>query len=246
MARKTNKTAHVLNLLSGSNSQKNPTTESLSEEKRNSKSTPAVSSIRMDTTDKDDVISDIIHQQLMSSFIDEQAVKKEDTEEAILTLIEEELTASIKEVPTPEPEIIAESSMAESISKVEDVSLQMENTSSQEQVIPEQYSAPEETSDSEKEPEFVVLNVIERIVSDKIIYFMRQFDVCTCDRCIADTIALTLNGLKPKYLVTPPAAVSPLISFYTSKYISDITVEATKACMTIKEKPRHKNTDETL
>ena len=93
----------------------------------------------------------------------------------------------------------------------------------------------------EPEPEFVRINVMERIVSDKIIYFMRQFECCTCEKCIADTIALTLNGLPPKYIVTEPAAEAPLLSFYTNHFISEITVEATKACMTVKENPRHKN-----
>lgn len=90
-----------------------------------------------------------------------------------------------------------------------------------------------------QEPDFVSINLMEQIVKDKIIYFMREFDVCTCERCKADTIALTLNGLKPKYIVTMPAAAAPLVSYYTNRYISDITVEATKACMTIKENPRH-------
>ncbi len=91
----------------------------------------------------------------------------------------------------------------------------------------------------EPEPDFAAVNVMERIVNDKIIYFMRQFDVCTCDRCKADVIALTLNGLMPKYIVTMPTAVDPLISFYTNRLISDVTVEATKACMVVKENPRH-------
>ena len=102
--------------------------------------------------------------------------------------------------------------------------------------------APEISSpepEPEPEPEFAYLNVMERIVEDKIIYFMRQFDVCTCARCKADTVALTMNGLMPKYIVTTPAAVDPLLSYYTNRLISDVTVEATKACMTIKENPRH-------
>ncbi len=68
---------------------------------------------------------------------------------------------------------------------------------------------------------------------------MRQFDVCTCDRCVNDTIALTMNGLLPKYIVTTPAAVDPLMSYYTNRLISDVTVEATKACMIVKDNPRH-------
>lgn len=109
-----------------------------------------------------------------------------------------------------------------------------DNTSEVRQTV-SQTAAPE----PEPEPEFAYLNIMERIVEDKIIYFMRQFDVCTCGRCKADTIALTMNGLMPKYIVTTPAAVDPLLSYYTNRLISDVTVEATKACMIVKDNPRH-------
>lgn len=106
-----------------------------------------------------------------------------------------------------------------------------------EQAAPE--PQPAAAPEPEPLPDFAAVNVMERIVQDKIIYFMRQFDVCTCDRCKADVIALTLNGLLPKYIVTMPSAVDPLISYYTNRLISDVTVEATKACMVVKENPRH-------
>ncbi len=98
---------------------------------------------------------------------------------------------------------------------------------------------PEPEPEPEPEPDFAAINVMEHIVRDKIIYFMRQFDVCTCDRCKADVTALTLNGLMPKYIVTTKAAVDPLLSYYTNRLISDVTVEATKSCMIVKENPRH-------
>lgn len=106
------------------------------------------------------------------------------------------------------------------------------------QTVPEPQAAAPETP-LEPEEDFATVNVMEHIVNDKIIYFMRQFDVCTCSRCKADVTALTLNGLAPKYLVTMKAAVDPLLSFYTNRLISDVTVEATKACMIVKDNPRH-------
>lgn len=132
--------------------------------------------------------------------------------------------------PSAEPEATAE---AETNAAVEpELTIEAEPVAEPESTI---------VSEPEPEPEFVRINVMERIVSDKIIYFMRQFECCTCEKCIADTIALTLNGLPPKYIVTEPAAEAPLLSFYTNHFISEITVEATKACMTVKENPRHKN-----
>lgn len=106
----------------------------------------------------------------------------------------------------------------------------------------EKDSEPQETSAAKTpapEPDFVPVNVMERIVREKIDYFMDQFEVCKCDRCRADSIALTLTGLQPRYIVTAPAAVDPLMSFFTNKYTADVIVEATKACMIVKEKPRH-------
>lgn len=238
MARKTNKTAHVLNLLSGNTSQKSnkpdETTE-VQEEK-----TPAVSTVKMDSTDKEDPVSDIIHQKLLTELSD---LIEEDTPEPVT--FNPELTIEKEEPPTPISEL--------TITDEEEEEDNKEITKEEEASTPPATLAEEKEPDAvsltsepvveelppEKEPDFVLVNLMEEIVKDKIIYYMRQFEVCTCDRCIADTIALTLNGLQPKYMVTSPAAIPPLVSFYTNKYISDITVEATKACQVIKEHPRH-------
>ena len=132
------------------------------------------------------------------------------------------------------PEVAADTTAATAADSVTET----EAAYSQDMASPApEISSPE--PEPEPEPEFAYLNVMERIVEDKIIYFMRQFDVCTCARCKADTVALTMNGLMPKYIVTTPAAVDPLLSYYTNRLISDVTVEATKACMVVKDNPRH-------
>lgn len=268
MARKTNKTAHVLNLLSGNTNQKSNKSDDIPEEKE--VKSPTVSNIKMDSVDKEDAVSDIIHQQLLSELSD---LIEQDTPEPVA--FNPELTIEQDEPPTPiseltlteettlssEPSLVEETiqtdstpkeghSLAESPVPNEEptpaeTSSQKEEPATTEAAVPTKDSdskaetAQKEESLPEKEPDFVVLNLMEQIVQEKIIYYMRQFEVCTCDRCVADTIALTLNGLQPKYLVTPPAAIPPLVSFYTNKYISDITVEATKACQVVKDHPRH-------
>ena len=152
-------------------------------------------------------------------------------------------TQAISELE-PETQAVPESQPAQKLqtaSEPEPQSVPEPQTTPESQTAsgPEAQSVPEPQAISEPEPDFVRLNIMESIVADKIIYYMRQFDVCTCDRCVADTTALTLNGLLPKYIVTTPAAVDPLVSFYTNRLISDVTVEATKACMIVKENPRH-------
>ena len=110
----------------------------------------------------------------------------------------------------------------------------------QEEVLelsPDPLTEPEPPA--EPEPDYVMLNVMQRIVEDKIIYFMKQFEVCTCPRCKADTIALTLSGLPSKYKIVDKFAVDPLVSYYTGRLISQVTVEALKACTQVKDNPRH-------
>lgn len=242
MAKKTNKTAHVLNLLSGNSGQKASKTESALEEQRENEpekaketNTSVVSSVKMDSSGKEDAVSDLIHQQLLSQFAEMENAPEMETPPEVETIPDIEPLpepAPVMEIPEPSP------SLEESESQPPE--LAAEPSAAEKQECQESEAVLNEPPNSEKEPEFIVLNVVEQIVRDKIIYFMRQFDVCTCERCVADTVALTLNGLKPKYLVTSPAATAPLVSFYTNKYISDITVEATKACMVVKEHPRHK------
>ena len=104
---------------------------------------------------------------------------------------------------------------------------------------PEEVLELEETPPPEPEPDYVMLNIMKEIVEDKIIYFMKQFEVCTCKKCKADTIALTLNGLPAKYKIVEKAAAAPLVSFYASRLISQVTVEALKACTQVRDNPRH-------
>ncbi|MEZ3435879.1 MAG: late competence development ComFB family protein [Lachnospiraceae bacterium] len=256
MARKSNKTAHVLNLIAGHEASKDNTenTEETTSEESTDKagaaparaeaSAPApVSSspqnISVIDTTEEDPISDLIQQKL-SRELEEHLPAEPDPGPVIM--IDPDLPPTIEE-PEPEPEPVSQAE------PVLDAASSSDGPAAPETEAPAESQAepartPEatlssQTAATEPEPEFVRWNVMERIVEDKIIYFMRQFDVCTCDRCVNDTIALTLNGLLPKYLVTTPAAVDPLLSYYTNRLISDVTVEATKACMIVKENPRH-------
>lgn len=237
MARKSNKTAHVLNLLAGNDAKREEPREEVVEavpapseipETPETSSAPAApaaqpQSVSVIDTAEPDPVAELIHSKLLDELNKDMPDNSVSTDLDIdFELNETESAAepepAVEPEPIPEPEPAAET---------------------EPDAEPEPAAEAEPIPEPEPEPDFIRLNVIERIVEEKIIYFMRQFEVCTCERCIADTIALTLNGLSPKYIVTAPYAVEPLMSFYTNKYISEITVEATKACIAIKENPRH-------
>lgn len=293
MARKSNKTAHVLNLIAGHDAGKDTTdatnaadtnSSTASAEAKQAAAPPAQTvpstntasqNISVIDTTEEDPVSDLIQQKL-SNELEQQTSSQEVPEpEAASSSVSDSssvtehtfASAPIPEsetVPTPETISTPESaSISEPVFEAEPVSVPESVSEINPDPIPESSPDPElahspepdpepvstpepaliqestSAPEPEPEPEFVRLNVMEEIVKDKIIYFMRQFDVCTCDRCVNDTIALTMNGLLPKYIVTSPAAVDPLMSYYTNRLISDVTVEATKACMIVKDNPRH-------
>lgn len=262
MAKKSSKTTHVLNLLSGHDTKKEPeNTQPQAAE------TPAVSII--DTTGEDPV-AEQIQENLLHELEKETESVPETKPEPETEAVSETQAETVSEPPTeavsdiqavqqtetapqaasvPQTQTVQQSEAASGTLAVTQTEAAAETQPEPEPEIITQTQAVQQTEavsdmqsepQPEPEPEFIHVNIMEEIVRDKIIYFMRQFDCCTCSRCVADAIALTLNGLMPKYIVTDPAAKDPLISFYTNRFIPDITVEATKACMIIKENPRHK------
>ena len=88
-------------------------------------------------------------------------------------------------------------------------------------------------------PNFKYLNVMEHVVENIAKDYMERLGGCTCERCIADVIALTLTKLPPKYVVVEPPAASPLLNFYSSRFAPHVIVEVTKSCLTVKENPHH-------
>ncbi|MEG0216273.1 MAG: late competence development ComFB family protein, partial [Hungatella sp.] len=88
-------------------------------------------------------------------------------------------------------------------------------------------------------PAYRYVNMMDIVVEERLLEFIHRFDVCTCDRCVKDVKALTLNNLPPKYLVVPIASIAPLTSFYRNKYNIYAITELTKACLAVLENPRH-------
>lgn len=89
--------------------------------------------------------------------------------------------------------------------------------------------------------EYHFVNVMEQLIlRQDIDDYLRQYNVCTCERCVADVCALTLSGLPAKYVVSSKDSLSPLLSYYESKYKIYMLTEIIKACNKVRENPRHK------
>lgn len=105
-------------------------------------------------------------------------------------------------------------------------------------------SEKEEQPADDPEDEFMIVNVMERLVRQRAPEYIKQFRICGCRRCLADVTALALTGLPAKYVVINRNAISPLMNFYTMKYAGIITVEVTRACLAVQAEPHHKMEEE--
>ena len=85
-----------------------------------------------------------------------------------------------------------------------------------------------------------MVNVMEQILKRmNLKQYLKQYDVCMCSRCQADVMALILTRLPAKYVVVDESSTAPIIGFYESKFKVRILTEIINACMDVKENPRH-------
>ncbi|MBD5118142.1 MAG: late competence development ComFB family protein [Clostridiales bacterium] len=83
------------------------------------------------------------------------------------------------------------------------------------------------------------MNVMQVLVEEKAPKYVQMFGLCSCERCMEDVKALTLNHLPPKYVVLERGDMVPRLTVYESKFSSDITAQLLQACKLVMERPHH-------
>jgi competence protein ComFB len=83
-------------------------------------------------------------------------------------------------------------------------------------------------------------NYTEKVVREVLIEIVdRRADVCKCERCKLDIMAMALNNLPPQYYVSEKGEVfSKLLATYMETRTKVIT-EVTKAVMHVEKTPHH-------
>ncbi|MBC6678334.1 late competence development ComFB family protein [Zhenpiania hominis] len=215
MAKRTNKTDHVLNLLSGNKKEVVQNEEARQEPPVDPKKKESVHvSVVNHSADDESPIAESVKNSL------EEEMERYVESKKVSELPQEQEKSVETEAHLEEPESTEEPEPPEE--------------------MPSQEIATQESlSEAEPEEVFTAVNVMERLVRDKAEGYMKQFGNCTCSRCVEDTVALALTNLPSKYVVVNRDAVSPLLNFYEKQYAGQITVEITKACIKVKENPRH-------
>ncbi len=221
MAKRTNKTSHVLNLLTA------PTEEEKEEKQEGEKAKAGAEPEKVPVfQEQPDSKS---HSLPRITVVDEGSENEEISEK-----IRENL---VSELEKEEPSFKQ--------SREEPEELKASDTDNKEE--PEKPEEPKENVKKEPEAtfpelddeEYCYVNVMEAIIRRQQ-PDPTQYGVCGCKRCRADVMALVLTYLPSKYMIVQKDSVVPLLNYYENKYKVAILTALIKACMKVKENPRHK------
>lgn len=211
---RSNKTAHVLNLLTEPG-------EASKEPAR----TPAPAPTPDNSEEVASAIRDALEEDLLSELSEEAPVAAESPEP-------EPAPAEEEPVPEPEPEPTKEEPLPEPEPEPEPVKAA--------EPIPEPEPQPQEPPQKANPMEDITyINVLQALVEDKVDKYMKQFKMCACRRCRTDVVALALTTLPAKYIVVPEHESVPMLSIYESRYGAAVTAQLIAACQKVSANPRH-------
>ena len=217
MAKKTNKTSHVLNLITGSQ----PPVASSGE-------TQPSSSASGETQQEGSAAEEPVRVPSANvTVVDprEEGKLAEEIQKNLIQELEKEQTEEQAEQPGEQEE-----------QSEEQTEQPKTNAGTPVQKEPEQ----QEEQKQEDGPSYRVVNIMEEILTPELILdALKSNDTCTCSRCQADVKALMLTRLPPKYIVADNTTVPMLLTFYRNKFRVAVLSQSMRACMEVKEHPRH-------
>lgn len=237
MAKKTNKTSHVLNLITSSQ----PPVASSGETQPSSSASGETQQERSAAEEPVRVPSANV------TVVDprEEGKLAEEIQKNLIQELEKEQTEEQAEQPGEQEEQSEEQTEEQS----EEQSEEQTEEQTEEQIEQPKTNAgtpvqkePEQQEEQKQEdgPSYRVVNIMEEILTPELILdALKSNDTCTCSRCQADVKALMLTRLPPKYIVADNTTVPMLLTFYRNKFRVAVLSQSMRACMEVKEHPRH-------
>ena len=245
MAKKTNKTSHVLNLITGSqppvasSGETQPPSSASGETQQEGSAAeepvrvPSANVTVVDPREEGKLAEEIqknLIQELEKEQTEEQAEQPGEQEEQSEEQTEEQSEEQTEEQSEEQSEEQTEEQTEEQIEQPKT------NAGTPVQKEPEQ----QEEQKQEDGPSYRVVNIMEEILTPELILdALKSNDTCTCSRCQADVKALMLTRLPPKYIVADNTTVPMLLTFYRNKFRVAVISQSIRACMDVKERPRH-------
>ena len=84
-----------------------------------------------------------------------------------------------------------------------------------------------------------IKNYMVECVDAMVDEIMQSNDMCCCERCRMDVMAIALNNLPPKYIVTKSGERYLKMASLQAQFNVDIITEITKAVQIVKGNQRH-------
>jgi len=82
-----------------------------------------------------------------------------------------------------------------------------------------------------------IINIMERLINDKIDIAIEKFRCCTCEKCRQDITAMALNKLHPKYIVAEPELLAEGLEDKEAN--TQVTTALVQAILKVKANPKH-------
>ena len=86
---------------------------------------------------------------------------------------------------------------------------------------------------------YVLKNYMEHFVAETAPKIMESAGICQCENCQLDVMAIALNSLSPKYVVTKQGELFTKLNIMQNQFEVDILTALSKAIEVVKQKPRH-------
>ena len=87
--------------------------------------------------------------------------------------------------------------------------------------------------------EYVLVNIVEEFVREKVKEAMLQTEMCRCTLCEFNVCAITLNALPPRYVTTHKGRLLAQVALMNPDYRKEVECQITKAIQIVGENLRH-------
>jgi len=84
-----------------------------------------------------------------------------------------------------------------------------------------------------------LVNIMEKIVGDKLEEMLKSEDCCKCERCLEDMTAIALNKLPAKYVSTHNGELFSKLDSTLRQSMVDINVAVSNAIALVSKNPTH-------
>ncbi len=253
---KSNKTAHVLNLLTDSTGPSE--TGAAARQSQPPAPVPAPAAPAVDNEAVSENIRSALEEELLAQLEAEEAAAPAPQPEPVP---EPEPQVEMEPIPEPEPEFIPavfeqmEAPVPASIPEPDPESIPVPQPmpdhdpeafpepqpmpEPEPEAIPEPQPEPEPEEEANPMERVTYLNIMQALVENKVDDYMRLHGMCACPRCRTDVVALTLTSLPAKYIVIPENEGVPMLTLYENRYSTAVSAQLMSACQKVAAHPRH-------